>query len=63
MIRLDVDESKGKRVTISLDEVITRSDGTKATMREFVKEMLHYNPDFEITTSPKGETWYLKKKE
>jgi len=45
-----------------LDEVITRSDGTRATMREFVKEMLHYNPEFEITTSPKGETWYLKKK-
>ncbi len=63
MIELDVDESKGKRVTISLDEVIIRSDGTKATMREFVKEMLHYNPEFEITTSPKGETWYLKKKE
>ena len=63
MIILDVDESKGKRVTISLDEVITRSDGTNATMREFVKEMLHYNPEFEITTSPKGETWYLKKKE
>jgi hypothetical protein len=60
---LDVDEIKGKRVTISLEEVITRSDGTKATMREFVKEMLHYNPEFEITTSPKGETWYLKKKE
>jgi hypothetical protein len=59
---LDIDESKGKRVTISLDEVITRSDGTKATMREFVKEMLHYNPEFEITTSPKGATWYLKKK-
>ena len=62
MIELDVDDSKGKRVTISLDEVITRSDGTKATMREFVKEMLHYNPEFEITTSLKGETWYLKKK-
>ena len=46
-----------------MDEVITRSDGTKATMREFVKEMLHYNPEFMITTSPKGETWYLKKKE
>ena len=46
-----------------MDEVITRSDGTKATMREFVKEMLHYNPDFEITTSLKGETWYLRKKE
>jgi hypothetical protein len=63
LIELDVDESKGKRVTISLDEVITRSDGTTATMREFVKEMLHYNPDFEITTSLKGETWYLRKKE
>ena len=62
MIELDVNESKGKRVTISLDEVIIRSDGTKATMREFVKEMLHYNPEFEITTSPKGESWYLKKK-
>jgi len=62
LIELDVDESKGKRVTISLDEVIIRSDGTKATMREFVKEMLHYNPEYEITTSPKGETWYLKKK-
>jgi hypothetical protein len=59
---MEVDESKAKRVTIDLDAVITRSDGTKATMREFVKEMLHYNPSFEITTSPKGETWYLKKK-
>lgn len=62
-MNMDVDESKGKRVTIALDEVITRSDGTKATMREFVREMLHYNPDFELTTSPKGETWYLTKKE
>lgn len=62
MIALDIDDSRGKRVTIDLDEVITRSDGTKATMREFVKEMLHYNPDFEVTTSPKGESWYLKKK-
>ncbi len=60
---MDVDMDKGKRVTIDLDEQITRSDGTKATMREFVKEMLHYNPSFEITTSPKGETWYLKKKD
>ncbi|MBT3285458.1 hypothetical protein HN807_12450 [Candidatus Bathyarchaeota archaeon] len=60
---MDVDLDKGKRVTIDLDEEITRSDGTKATMREFVKEMLHYNPKFEITTSPKGETWYLTKKE
>jgi hypothetical protein len=58
-----VDMVLGKRVTIDLDEVITRSDGTKATMREFVKEMLHYNPNFELTTSPKGETWYLTKKE
>lgn len=57
-----VDLKKGRKVTISLDEVITRSDGTKATMREFVKEMLHYNPNFEITTSKKGQTWYLKKK-
>jgi hypothetical protein len=24
--------------------------------------MLHYNPDFEVTTSPRGETWYLRKK-
>ncbi len=60
---MDVDLDKGKRVTIDLDEKITRSDGTKATMREFVKEMLHYNPKFEITTSPKGETWYLTKKD
>ena len=60
---MDVELDKGKRVTIDLDEQITRSDGTKATMREFVKEMLHYNPKFEITTSPKGETWYLKKRE
>jgi hypothetical protein len=60
---LDVDLEKGKRVTIKLDEIITRSDGTKATMKEFVKEMLVYNPDFDITTSPKGETWYLVRKE
>jgi hypothetical protein len=57
-----VDLKKGRKVTINLNEVITRSDGTKATMREFVKEMLHYNPDFEITTSKKGQTWYLRKK-
>jgi hypothetical protein len=31
-------------------------------MREFVKEMLAYNPAFMIETSPKGETWYLRKK-
>ncbi len=60
---MDVDMDKGKKVTIDLDEVITRSDGTKATMREFVKEMLHYNPNFELTKSPKGESWYITKKE
>jgi len=53
---------KGKRVTIDLDEVIVRSDGSKATMHEFVKEMLYYNPEFTIETSPGGETWYLVKK-
>ena len=62
MIKLDFDLEKGKRVTINLDEVITRSDGTRATMREFVKEMLVYNPEFMITTSPKGEIWYLKRR-
>ncbi len=59
---MNMDDRKAKRVTIDLDEVITRSDGTRAPMREFVKEMLHYNPDFEITTSLRGETWYLKKR-
>ncbi|HEX9916034.1 MAG TPA: hypothetical protein VGB32_14055 [Candidatus Bathyarchaeia archaeon] len=59
---MNMDDKKAKRVTIDLDEVITRSDGTTAPMREFVKEMLHYNPDFEITTSPRGETWYLRKR-
>ena len=59
---MDLDDKKGKRITIALDEEITRSDGTKALMREFVKEMLHYNPEFEIATSPKGETWYLRRK-
>jgi len=63
LIALDLNDGKAKRVTINLDEVITRSDGTTAPMREFVKEMLHYNPDFEIVTSPKGETWYLRKKQ
>ena len=62
MITLNLNDKKARRVTIGLDEVITRSDGTKASMREFVKEMLHYNPDFEIVTSPKRETWYLRKK-
>jgi len=58
---MDLDEKKAKRVTIDLDVIITRSDGTKASMREFVKEMLHYNPNFDITTSPDEKTWYLKK--
>ena len=53
---------KGKRVTIDLDEVIVRSDGSKAAMREFVKEMLYYNPEFTIETSPQGETWFLRKR-
>jgi len=54
---------KGKKVVISLDEDIVRSDGSKIKMREFVKEMLAYNPTFKIETSPKGEIWYLRKKE
>ncbi|MGD2142819.1 MAG: hypothetical protein PVH79_05015 [Candidatus Bathyarchaeota archaeon] len=58
---MDVSE-KAKRVTIDLDEVIVRSDGSRATMREFVKEMLFYNRDFKIEKSDDGETWYLKRK-
>jgi hypothetical protein len=58
---MDLDENKAERVTIDLDVIITRSDGTKASMREFVKEMLHYNPNFKITASPDEKTWYLKK--
>lgn len=53
-------EEKGKRVTIDLDEVIVRSDGSKATMREFVKEMLFYNPDFYVE---KDETWVIRRRE
>jgi hypothetical protein len=53
---------KGKKVVISLDEDIVRSDGSRIKMREFVKEMLAYNPAFMIETSPKGETWYLRKR-
>ena len=53
---------KGKKVVISLDEDIVRSDGSRIKMREFVKEMLAYNPEFMIETSPKGETWYLHRK-
>jgi len=52
-------EKKGRRVTIDLDEVIVRSDGSKATMREFVKEMLYYNPDFYIE---RDDTWVLKRR-
>ena len=53
-------EKKGRRVTIDLDEVIVRSDGSKATMREFVKEMLFYNPDFYVE---KDETWVIRRRE
>ena len=56
-------EKKGRRVTIDLDEVIVRSDGSKATMREFVKEMLYYNPEFQIEVSPDGETWHLRRRQ
>jgi len=55
-------EDKARRVTIDLDEVIVRSDGSKATMREFVKEMLYYNPNFYIESSKNGREWYLKRK-
>ena len=57
----EIDE-RGRRVTIDLDEVIIRSDGSRATMREFVKEMLYYNPDFFIEKDEDGETWYLRRK-
>jgi hypothetical protein len=53
---------KGRKVVINLDEDIVRSDGVTIKMREFVKEMLAYNPEFVIDSSPKGETWYLRKK-
>ncbi|MFQ6053952.1 MAG: hypothetical protein ACE5OO_06985 [Candidatus Bathyarchaeia archaeon] len=62
MVELGAADEKAKRVTIDLDEMIVRSDGSKATMREFVKEMLFYNPDFQIEVSPDGETWYLRRK-
>ncbi len=57
----EIDE-RGRRVTIDLDEVIIRSDGSRATMREFVKEMLYYNPDFFIEKDEGGQTWYLRRK-
>lgn len=52
-------EEKGKKLIIDLDEVIVRSDGSKATMKEFVKEMLYYNPEFIIE---KDSFWVLKRK-
>ncbi|MEM4246169.1 MAG: hypothetical protein QW390_02615 [Candidatus Bathyarchaeia archaeon] len=52
---------KAERVTINLDEVIIRSDGSKVTMREFVKEMLFYNPEFRIESSKSGKVWYIKR--
>ena len=58
-----MEEEKAKRVTIDLDEVIVRSDGSMATMREFVKEMLYYNPEFHVEVSPDGETWYIKRRQ
>jgi len=56
-------DNKATKVTIDLDEVIMRSDGSMATMREFVKEMLFYNPNFFIEKDEKGESWYLRRKE
>lgn len=59
---MDAVDERGRRVTIDLDEVIIRSDASRATMREFVKEMLYYNPDFYIEKSDDGETWYLRRR-
>ncbi len=59
---MDEIDEKGRRVSIDLDEAIVRSDGSRATMREFVKEMLFYNPDFYIERDDDGETWYLRRK-
>ena len=59
---MDEIDEKGKSVSIDLDEVIIRSDGSRATMREFVKEMLFYNPDFYIERDDDVETWYLRRK-
>lgn len=57
-----MEDERARRVTIDLDEVIVRSDGSRATMREFVKEMLYYNPKFYIEVGPDGETWYLRRR-
>jgi len=59
---MKMEDKRAKRVTIDLDEVIIRSDGTRATMREFVKEMLFYNPNFKVEVGPDGENWYIRKK-
>ena len=63
VVGLEMEDERAKRVTIDLDEVIVRSDGSRATMREFVKEMLFYNPSFHIEISLDGETWYLRKRQ
>ncbi|MBL7079687.1 hypothetical protein ISS39_05120 [Candidatus Bathyarchaeota archaeon] len=60
---MPVSDEKAKRVTIDLEEVIIRSDGSMATMREFVKEMLFYNQNFYIEKDEDGESWYLRRKE
>ena len=57
-----MENKRAKRVTVDLEAVIVRSDGSKATMREFVKEMLFYNPDFFIEPSRGGRVWYLRRK-
>lgn len=59
----EMDEERAKRVTIDIDEVIFRSNGSRTTIGEFVKEMLYYNPLFHIEVSPDGETWYLKRRQ
>ena len=56
-------DEKAKRVTIDLEEVIMRSDGSMATMREFVKEMLFYNPSFYIEKDEDGESWHIHRNE
>jgi len=61
--KLEMEDDRAKKVTIELDEVIVRSDGSRATMREFVKEMLFYNPRFKVEVSSDGETWYLRKRQ
>jgi hypothetical protein len=62
MIAMATIDRIGKRVSIDLDEIIIRSDGSRATMREFVKEMLFYNPDFFIEMDEDGETWNIRRK-